>query len=127
MLTARRLGVTTRTIYYYIERYPEVAAEWKLGRATFYQAIVEAGLARLLESIQRGEPWAVRLAVTEILDRLERKLRDIGLEREEKREIELSGEMVFKAFLMASERRYLREKGDEHRGAGAKGDLSGDA
>ena len=51
MLAAEQLGVSVRTIYYYIERYPEVKAKWMFYKAALHRSIAEKSLTKLLESI----------------------------------------------------------------------------
>lgn len=59
-IAAKRLGVSHTLVYDYIKEYPEVRAIQALYQGT----LIDVGVLKLTEAVYRGEPWAIKYALS---------------------------------------------------------------
>ena len=61
-LTARQMGCAPQTIYNYIERFPTVKKAYEEAR----ERTVDTAEVKFFQAIERGESWAISLALKTI-------------------------------------------------------------
>ena len=61
---AKAIGVSVRTIYNYRDSHTEVAEAIDESRVALNQQILDTAESKLLEAIEDGDPWSIKLALT---------------------------------------------------------------
>lgn len=63
-LIAEQMQVTTRTIYLYAKRYPNVQAAIEEARAKFDETLIDSSEMKLQTAIMAGEAWAIKFTLS---------------------------------------------------------------